>query len=553
MTTKLRIVTAMAAGAMLMASAANVNAAPARHKRAVRRSAAGPAVTAADVRELRDALAAQQRQIQALQQQLQQRDTVFAEAGETARQAQTAAADAASKAAAVESVAGQNAAAVTEIQSGLTDIKQNQTNIALSAQDDQKKIAAVESYLSRFRLSGDVRVRGESFFQSYPGCAACFDRNRARIRLRLGLEGKLNEDFTAGMYIATGGVVNGAPSFTDPISTNETLTSFFERKTIGFDRGWITYNPSAHKWLSLTGGKFAYSWNRTPLTFDSDLNPEGFNEKVSRELANRYVKSFTAQGLQLLFNEVAAGIDSNALGGSFSSKLQLGSRVSIVPTYTVLNWNSADAIAQAASPVTLPQPVTPAPGSPLPTPVTQPVRIINANAFTNASRIVGVGAAQKRAFVSGFMYSDFIADTNVVTPWKRYPFRLIAEYEQNLRAKANLPTTTSKQDKAYWFDGSFGQQKDKHDLLVGYAFARIEQDAVISQFNESDLRAATNVVQHRAYVNWLIEKNTTAGLTWWVGRTLNANLQNAARAPGLPAGAQDPFLNRLQFDLIYKF
>ena len=553
MTNKLRIFTAMATGAMLVASAAAMNAAvPARRARTIhKRGAAAPAVTATDLRELRDALAAQQRQIQALQQQLQQRDTAAAEAAETARQAQAVASAAASKAVSVETVAGQSAAAVTQLQGDLTDVKQNQTNIALSAQEDQKKIAAVEGYLGRFRLSGDVRVRGESFFQSYPGCAACLDRNRARIRLRLGLEGKLNEDFSAGMYIASGAVVNGAPSFTDPISTNETLTSFFERKTVGFDRGWITYNPQAHKWLSLTGGKFAYSWNRTPLTFDSDLNPEGFSEKASFELGNRYVKNFTAQGLQLLYNEIAAGADSNALGGSFSGKLQLGQRVTITPTYTVLNWNGADSIAQAASPVTLPQPITPAPGSPLPQPTTQPVRVL-ANAFTNASRIVGAGTGQRRAFVSGFLYSDFIADTSVITPWKRYPFRLIAEYEQNLRANLNLPVPT-KQDKAYWFDGSIGQQKDKHDLQVGYAFARIEQDAVISQFNESDLRAATNVVQHRAYINWLIEKNTTAGFTWWVGRTLNANLQNAAKAPGLPAGQQDPFLNRLQFDLIYKF
>ena len=549
---KLRILTAMATGAMLMASAATMNAAaPARRARERHPRTAGVAVTAADLRELREALAAQQRQIQALQQQLQQRDTAATQAAETARQAQAVAVTAAAQAASLETVARQSATTVTRLQGDLTEVKQSQTNIALSAQEDQKKMAAVESYLARFRLGGDVRVRGESFFQSYPGCAACFDRNRARIRLRLGLEGRLNEDFTAGMYVATGAVVNGAPSVTDPISTNETLTSFFERKTVGFDRGWITYNPQAHKWLSLTGGKFAYSWNRTPLTFDSDLNPEGFSEKASLELGNRYVKSFTAQGLQLLYNEVAAGTDSSALGGSLSSKLQFGKRVSITPTYTVLNWNGADAIAQAAFPVALPQPVTPAPGSPLPPPTTQPVRVL-ANALTNASRIVGAGAGQKRAFVSGFLYSDFIADTNVVTPWQRYPFRFLAEYEQNLRANLS-PGTITKQDKGYWFETSVGQQKEKHDLLLGYSFARIEQDAVISEFNESDLRAATNVVQHRAYINWLIEKNTTAGLTWWVGRTLNANLQNAARAPGLPAGRQDPFLNRLQFDLIYKF
>jgi hypothetical protein len=65
--------------------------------------------------------------------------------------------------------------------------------------------------------------------------------------------------------------------------------------------------------------------------------------------------------------------------------------------------------------------------------------------------------------------------------------------------------------------------------------------------------AATNVVQHHLWANWMMQKNTTAAFTWWVGRTLNPSLQNAAKAPGLPAGMQDPYLNRLQLDVIYKF
>ena len=79
------------------------------------------------------------------------------------------------------------------------------------------------------------------------------DRNRARIRVRFGFDGKLNDDFIAGVSLATG-------SLGDPTSTNESLTNFFDRKTIAMDRGYITYNPVAHKWISLTGGKFAYTW-----------------------------------------------------------------------------------------------------------------------------------------------------------------------------------------------------------------------------------------------------------------------------------------------------
>ena len=81
------------------------------------------------------------------------------------------------------------------------------------------------------------------------------------------------------------------------------MTNFFDRKTIALDRGFITYNPVAHKWVSVTGGKFAYTWIRTPMTFDSDLNPEGFSEKFSFDLHSPVMKNFTLMGMQLLFNE----------------------------------------------------------------------------------------------------------------------------------------------------------------------------------------------------------------------------------------------------------
>ena len=70
--------------------------------------------------------------------------------------------------------------------------------------------------------------------------------------MRLGLDGQLNQDFIGGVALATG-------SLGDPTTTNETLTNAFDRKTIALDRGFITYNPVAHNWLSLTGGKFATS------------------------------------------------------------------------------------------------------------------------------------------------------------------------------------------------------------------------------------------------------------------------------------------------------
>jgi hypothetical protein len=515
---------------------------------------------------LQEALAAQQQQIQQLTQQLQQRDQASQQQQQQINQLQQSASDAQTKASTAETTSTQTAESFTKLQSDVADMKGNATNTALSSQEDQKRITAIEGLLGRFRWSGDIRVRYDGIFQTYAGCTGvnCADRNRPRFRLRLGLEGKLNEDFYGGAYMGSGANVNAVANFSDPTSLNETFNTFFERKAIGIDRAWITYQPQAHKWLQMTGGKFAYTWQRTQLTFKNDVNPEGFDTKVSYDFNNPVFKNINAQGMVLFFNEVAKGVDSNAPGAQIAGKLQFfGTRWTMTPSYTALNWNGADSIAQAEFPVPvcntpastncLPQPLTTAFATPINAPLVPPIQTLNPGPFTNASRIAGTGTGQKRAFVSGFFYNDFILDNTFLTPWTRFPWRVLGEYEQNNRARLNVGLAPSKQDKAYWFETSLGQLKNKNDILIGYSFDRIEQDAVIAPFNDNDQRAPTNVLQHKFYFNWLMRANTTATFTWYVGHTLNRNLQNAALATGLPAGRQDPWMNRVQLDLLYKF
>src|SRR5690349_2165929 len=287
------------------------------------KSAKSSTITVDEAKELREALAAQQQQIQQLQQQMQQRETAFQQAQQQAQQqlqqAQSAASDAQSKVAALESTTTSQKSSVDQLTSNVADLKTSVTNAAVSTQEEQKRVSAIEGLLGRFRFNGDVRVRGESFFQNYSACQNCLDRNRARIRVRFGFDGKLNEDFIAGVAVATG-------SLGDPTTTNETLTNFFDRKTFQLDRGYITYNPVGHKWLSLTGGKFPYTWQRTSVTFDPDLNPEGFSEKLSWDLKTSVLKNLSVQGMQLLWSEnnsasFLRAADSFAVGGQISGKI----------------------------------------------------------------------------------------------------------------------------------------------------------------------------------------------------------------------------------------
>ena len=508
-------------------------------------------ITAQDVQELRDALAAQQQQIQQLQQQMQSRDAALQQAQQAAQQAQqqlqqtqAAATDAQQKAASAELLANSQKDTVDKLNNNMQDVQTTLTNTALSSQDDQKRVSALEGLVGRFRFNGDVRVRGESFFQDATGFA---DRNRARIRVRFGFDGKLNDDFVAGIALATG-------TLGDPTSANTTLTNFFDRHTIGLDRGYVTYNPVAHKWLSLTGGKFAYTWQRTSVTFDPDLNPEGFSEKFSWDLKTPFIKNFTIVPLQLVYNESSSATDSWTYGGQFATKLVIGPWTA-TPSFTLMKWNQPDAILNASQ-FSVQFAPGEGPGCAKGSPATNGC-FFAPNGMTNATYLDPSG---KPHFYSQFLYADFILNNTIKTGLARLPLNIIAEYEDNLDAKdhpldaaGNVLTDLGSQAHAYLADISLGQTKNKNDIQFGYAWLRQEQDSVISSFNESDQRAPTNVIQNRIYGLWKVRSNVTAGYTFWFGRTLNSSLQHATLGPGVLAGQTEPDLKRMQFDVIYSF
>jgi hypothetical protein len=570
---------------------------------------AEPQVTAADVQALRNALAAQQQQIQQLQQSLAQRDQAVQAAQQAAQQAQGVASDAQQKAAAAQASSADKDA-VAKLSSDLTDVRATVQNELLTTQDEQKRVSLIEGTLGRFRWTGDVRVRGESFIQK--GVA---DRNRARVRVRFGFDGRLNEDFYGAVALATG-------SLGDPTTTNETLTNNFDRKTIGLDRAYITYNPVANRWLSLTAGKFAYLWQRTSVIGDPDLNPEGFDEKLSFDIHRvPGVQNITFQSMQLIYNEVSGtgglykGHDSFVVGGQASARLSFGPWTT-TPSFLIQNWRYQDAIlnssafaVQATTAGLNGNPTTTPPGGntgPIPVPgegpgcsnpavtgaggsiPTVPINVPSsngcvaaANGMTNATWVdLSKPNAPVWHFLSNFLYADFILNNQIKTPSARFPVNIILEYENNLNAsdhpfdtssrsgctqdpvtlvvtcttsKPAVNTSLGKQSHVYLVDASLGQQKNKGDLQFGYAWLRQEQDSVIATFAESDQRAPTNILQHRIYALWKLRQNTVAGFTWWHGRSLNSSLLNSALATGVKAGQVEPWLNRLQFDLIYTF
>src|SRR3954447_24418821 len=113
-------------------------------KKAPAKPAAPPAVTAEDVRALRDALAAQQQQINQLREELRHRDDAFRSAQQKLEQATTSASEAQVKAAAAQTASDEQKDSYAKLASDVKDMQGNMTTAALQSQEDQKRVASVE-------------------------------------------------------------------------------------------------------------------------------------------------------------------------------------------------------------------------------------------------------------------------------------------------------------------------------------------------------------------------------------------------------------------------
>ncbi len=498
------------------------------------------------IAEQQAALRRQEERMRAMEQQLQQQAGQVSSAAEAAAAAQQKTGDVALLEGQLEAVADSQKELGERVAKLTTDATaQNRSNDGRFRQ------------LGNFRFSGDLRFRYEPFVQSQQTT-----RQRMRFRGRLNLSGNVTDEIYGGLTFATG-------SLDDPISTNQTLTGFFNRKTVGFDRYFIQYTPRwARNHAQFGLGKFAYPWIRTPLTFDTDLNPEGLYTRLNWDFKNPVFRGVSVVAMHLPFFERggstsattgvrADGYDAFIAGGQVQSRWRLGDRFNLGLHVAGLNFINSDLIAQAHSTSAVASGVAGTlTGN---TPITNCVR-------TNAS-------GQTVGYCARFLYLNTILTLGVNTGRTRWPVNFIFDFNNNTRAQRIIqngtaaPTGTAhnRERSAYWAEVQFGRLSEARDMQFGYTFIRIERDALITAFNESDLRAGSNLAQHRLNFNYQWTGNVSLNYALWLGRLVNAQ-DNIGLVPGgkrgvaggpcnlAPfTGCTDNVLKRQQFDFIYRF
>lgn len=113
------------------------------------------------------------------------------------------------------------------------------------------------------------------------------DRERFRLRARLGILARVSDSWSTGLRLATGNT-------TDRISTNQSMGQDFNKYSFLVDRAYIKYDPA--EWLSISGGRIPNPWFSTDLVWDEDLNFEGFAATFKPTLGEGSFRPFLTVG-----------------------------------------------------------------------------------------------------------------------------------------------------------------------------------------------------------------------------------------------------------------
>jgi hypothetical protein len=456
-----------------------------------------------------------------------------------------------------------------------------------SVEDRLKKVETRVSEIGAIKFSGDIRLRSESIFGQQNILAngdnpavlgnELSPRNRMRLRARLQMRGTIGDEFDWGLRFATG-------SFADNISTNQTLTDFFNRKPFGLDQAFITYKPKRVEGLRLQGGRFEPPWTFTEMTVDNDLMVEGFNESYTRTSKKSTLRelTFVAWQLPMLERNSAfvrnsngtvnidesrrGGRDLALYGGQLRARFEPSAKVALNLSVSDLFFSGTQFISPVqvfGSQLLLPLTFTiPASGvTPAQTITTQVAisrdLLVAGNAGLGLTNASNNATNRDGRLASGYNLVDMLARLELKQS-KRWPVALLVNFVANTQAHdvvtagpggANL-ILPNHENQGFWGEVQVGQSKARGDMQLGYTFLRIEKDAVLTPFNFSDVTQQSDMRGHRFQFAYTADPRVTFSVTGIVTERLNGLLGPFAATP---SGSLNRSTFRLQFDTVLKF
>lgn len=347
------------------------------------------------------------------------------------------------------------------------------------------------------KVGGDIRVREE-----YIDAEGKDARNRVRLRARLNVDGQVTDAVKTNLRIASG-------TESDPVSTNQTLGDFFGKKNDILDIASITWSPKALGGLAFTGGKMKNPLDTIgkDLIWDSDLTPEGV-VAVLPIGDDAFKVTATAGGFQVM--ERSTDDETYLYSGILAADTKLGEGQTLRVGGGFFQFDNLQDF-----------PV-----------VKDDTGAFKAFGNPENKEIDPVDGKTvlKSTYKSGYSVAEGFVKLGLDVG---FPLAIYGDYAINNDAETS-------DDTAYMGGLTVGLAKDPGSFEIDYNYRSVEADAVFGAFTDSDsFGGGTNGEGHRVQLTYAVDKNTTAGITYFMNET------------AINKTAKD--YDRLQVDFVVKF
>ncbi len=326
------------------------------------------------------------------------------------------------------------------------------------------------------------------------------DRQRLRVRARLGLTATTDDNWSGGVRLTTG-------STTDPLSSNQTLGNYNNRYTAAFDRAYIRYSSGDQ--FNAVFGRFGNPWFSTDLMWANDLSFDGVALQWTPTLGGR--RAFLTMAA-VPVQEVELSTDKWLFG--VQAGLDLGSGV--VRGKLGLAYYGYSHIVGKANTA----------GSSL-NDSTAPAFAQKGNTYFNISSdptkpLLALAADYRIVDLTGAMTVETVGGKALM---------LTGDFARNVgfdraAASARLGRAVEAQTNAYLVRLAFGNADvhKRNDWQAYFGYKRVERDAVLDAFTDSDLRlGGTNTKGFVLGASYGLGRNSTASLRWLSGDAISTD------------------------------
>ena len=371
-----------------------------------------------------------------------------------------------------------------------------QNNEELQAQIDNVADNLARDIANRWKFKGDFRFRNEDITQELSA-----DRNRNRLRLRIGATGIVNDEIKAEFQLAT--TENG-----DARSSNQSLTDANSRKALDLDLAYVEYSPNLSTKLVL--GKQKYPWYKTSsYFFDNDVNPEGASLSYTNNINGLFVIGTLAD-----LSERSSATDSSMAALQVGKRGKINSDTSYTLAVGYFDHRAVQnySVVQAGS---------------------------AGGVFGNTTKTAGCLGGATTCLAND--YDVLIASAELSGRLLDQPIVFFVDYGHNNKAKLY------NNSEAFGF--TYGKASLPGSYELGYTYQKTGKDALFSQWIDSDFGAGNSDSKgHAIRGAYQFGKNWRANFTYFINETNND-------VPVVISNAQvfDREYHRLQLDLNYSF